>query len=211
MVGPQSLGAILEHLLKKPGTLIFELVRGQGRITGWLTLVGLVSLAIFGALLGTFSGGSQVLAAAGKVALGSVLSALICLPSFYIFTCLCGGTLRLNSAIGLITGMLAMMGIILVALAPVVWLFCQATHSIQFMGVLALGFWACSLGLGYRFLRQAAPHIGIERSGAVQFLWMAIFSTVTLQMATNLRPILGTSDTLFPTVKRFFLENWTEN
>jgi hypothetical protein len=39
-------------------------------------------------------------------------------------------------------------------------------------------------------------------------VWICIFLLVVLQMTTALRPILGKSDSFFPTEKKFFLGHW---
>lgn len=39
---------------------------------------------------------------------------------------------------------------------------------------------------------------------------MVIFTVVTLQMATSLRPLIGTAETFLPQEKRFFLQHWAE-
>ena len=44
----------------------------------------------YGMVVGSFSGGSQMWIAPAKIAIGTILSILICLPSLYIFTCLSG-------------------------------------------------------------------------------------------------------------------------
>jgi hypothetical protein len=41
-------------------------------------------------------------------------------------------------------------------------------------------------------------------------VWSIIFVLVALQMTTALRPILGTSETLLPTEKKFFLRHWVD-
>jgi hypothetical protein len=41
-------------------------------------------------------------------------------------------------------------------------------------------------------------------------LWSVIFIVVCLQMMTTLRPIVGTSDHLLPSEKKFFLAHWAE-
>jgi hypothetical protein len=39
-------------------------------------------------------------------------------------------------------------------------------------------------------------------------VWVVIFLLVALQMTTALRPILGKSDSFFPTEKKFFIGHW---
>jgi hypothetical protein len=96
------------------------------------------------------------------------------------------------------------------ALAPVVWLFTQATTSAGFMGFLALGFWLVAIGFGLRLILRGA-RLGGMSGARLMAVWSVIFLAVTLQMSTSLRPILGTSDRLLPGERRFFLEHWARS
>jgi len=51
-------------------------------------------------------------------------------------------------------------------------------------------------------------HTKTQKTGPLR-IWIVIFLMVTLQMSTTLRPIIGRSDQLLTTEKRFFLEHWT--
>ena len=59
-----SLAQLLETLLKRPPELILELQRkGSARLAVLLAVTALVLLAIYGLIIGSFSGGAQWLAA----------------------------------------------------------------------------------------------------------------------------------------------------
>ena len=49
---------------------------------------------VYGVVVGKFSGGAQLWIAPAKIAVGTILSILICLPSLYIFTCRAGSMLN---------------------------------------------------------------------------------------------------------------------
>ena len=55
-----------------------------------MLLITVVCSLVYGVVTGTFSGGTQLWAAPIKIAGGLLISAAICLPSLYIFTCLSG-------------------------------------------------------------------------------------------------------------------------
>jgi hypothetical protein len=208
--GPADLGRIFEAVLRRPGQVLHALGSGSPAALVWLLALLLAGLALFGFLLGLFSGGTQLWAAPLKVVLGAAASALICLPSFYIFLCLGGAPVRLKEACGLLLTGLTLVSLLLMALAPVVWLFTQATTSAVCMGFLALGFWLIAIGFGLRLILRGARLGGL--SGArLMAVWTVIFLAVTLQMSTSLRPILGTSDRLLPDERRFFLEHWARS
>src|SRR5260370_41064186 len=101
---------------------------------------------------GTFCRGAQVWAAPVKIAGGLLFSALICLPSLYIFSCLGGSKARLVEVVGLVAGLLLLMTVLLIGFAPVAWVFSQSTESVAAMGALHLAFWLISTCFGIRFI-----------------------------------------------------------
>jgi hypothetical protein len=142
-----------------------------------------------------------------KVAVGMMLSALICLPSLYVFSCLSGSQARLVEVLGLVVGLIALTTILLIGFAPVAWVFSQSTSSVAVMGTLHLCFWVVATWFGWRFLRNGFTHLS-AKSGATLNVWIVLFVLVCLQMTTALRPLIGTADTMLPTEKQFFLAHW---
>jgi hypothetical protein len=161
-------------------------------------------------VVGTFSNGVQLWAAPAKIAGGMLVSALICLPSLYIFTCLSGSQARLSEICGLLGGMLMLTTILLIGFAPVAWLFSQSTESVAWMGTLHLVFWFIATGFGLRFLSNAFTH-SQARSQAGLSTWSIIFVLVAVQMTTALRPIVGKADTFLPREKKLFLAHWGDS
>lgn len=200
-----TIGQLLEALLKAPATLADHLAT-QSRSTNILLGLALICTAGFGLLLGTYSGGTQLWAAPIKVAGGLAFAALICFPSLYIFASLDGIDTRLTLIFRKLVAAVAVIGLLLVSFAPVVWIFAQSTDAIGLIGCIVIIVWIISLAFGLqllgRLLRGEAKKAGHYR------MWCAIFVLVTFQMSTALRPILGTADTIFPQEKRFFLEHW---
>ncbi len=83
--------AAIDAILRHPRRMMFQLRQpGAGRLIGMMLLVSVVCSLIYGVVVGTFSGGAQLWIAPAKIAVGLMISALICLPSLYIFTCLSG-------------------------------------------------------------------------------------------------------------------------
>jgi hypothetical protein len=164
-------------------------------------------MAVYGLVLGTFSGGTQLWAAPLKAVLGLAVSALICLPSLYIFACLGGARVRLKEVIGLLAGLAALMSLLLVGFAPIAWVFGQSTESVVWMGFLHLAFWIVATAFAFRLFFAGFRALG-ESGGLGLKAWTLLFILVVLQMTTALRPFLGTSSSLLPVEKRFFLTHW---
>jgi hypothetical protein len=200
----------VEAILRQPRRVMYQLRQpGAGKLIGSMLFVTVLCSLVYGVIVGSFSGGDQWWAAPVKIACGLLISAIICLPSLYIFGCLSGSQARLSEIFGMVAGLLMLMTILLIGFAPVAWLFSQSTESIIWMGVLHLLFFAVATGFGLRFLDAAFSH---SRASSLVGLrtWVIIFVLVMLQMSAALRPLLGKSDNFLPEKKRFFLNHWGE-
>jgi len=200
----------IESLLRQPRRLLFQLRQpGAGKLIVQMFAVAFICAVVYGVVAGTFSGGTQLWSAPVKIAAGLFISAAICLPSLYIFTCLSGSQARLAEVCGLLAGLLMLMTILLVGFAPVAWIFSQSTESIGWMGFLHLLFWLVATLFGVRFMKHGFIHAEAKSQAGVN-VWICIFLLVALQMTIALRPIIGKSDTFFPTEKKFFLGHWLD-
>ena len=205
-----SFVAVIEAILRHPRRVMFQLRQpGAERLILTMTMVSVVCSLVYGVVAGTFSGGPQLWIAPAKIVMGLMISATICLPSLYIFTCLSGSQARLVEVCGLLTALLLLMTILLIGFAPVAWIFSQSTESIAGMGALHLIFWFIATAFGLRFLAAGFSH-SHARSQAGFYTWIVIFLLVAVQMTTALRPILGKSDSFLPTEKKFFLAYWSD-
>lgn len=202
---------LIEALLKYPGRIIHELqFNWRADLSTWLLLFALIGMALYGIVVGSFSGGAQMWIAPAKLALGTLLAVLICLPSLYIFACLGGIDARLRTVSGVLFAAVGLGALLLIGFAPVAWIFSQSTDSVAFMGALHLALWAIGINFGLRLID------GMNRllSGSARShlkLWGLIFVVVCLQMTTTLRPIIAPSPSFFPSEKKFFLANWFDS
>src|SRR5262245_12873898 len=125
----------IEAILRQPRRVMCQLRQpGAGGLIVRMLLVTIFCALVYGVVVGSFSMHQQLWAAPVKIAGGLLLSALICLPSLYIFTCLGGSRARLAEIFGLVSGLLMLTTILLVGFAPVAWLFSQSTTLINCMG-----------------------------------------------------------------------------
>src|SRR5581483_6551802 len=190
--------AAVEAILRQPRRVMYQLRQpGAGKLIAAMLFIAVVCSVVYGVVAGKFTGGTQLWAAPVKIASGLMISALICLPSLYIFTCLSGSQARLAEVFGLLAGLLALMTILLVGFAPVAWIFSQSTESIVWMGMLHLVFWLIATLFGLRFLKTGFAH-SQARSQAGINTWIIIFLLVALQMTAALRPIIGKADSFLP-------------
>lgn len=209
-MGETGFSHILNHLLKKPLSVIHELKHGARSPLPALLIITLASLGVFGLVLGMFSAGAQLWAAPVKVVGGVLFSGLICLPSLYIFGSLGGMDAKVQHIAGIMLTFLAITSLLLVGFAPVVWLFSTSSNSLVFFGFLCLAIWIVCLLFGLRVIARASKSMGGGRGGHLN-IWAVIFMMVTVQMTTTLRPVIGKSDSFLNLEeKRFFMHYWFE-
>lgn len=204
-----SFSEVFEGLLKSPDSLIAGIAQhgSKAPFLPRLLLLAFLGFLVFGVTLGSFSYHEQIWAAPLKTVIGLFFSALICLPSLYIFTALTGTSLTLRDIVQGLSGSLALIATLLLGFTPVLWVFSQSTDSEAFFGFLVLTVWLIALFFGTGFLLKMLTQSGTRNKSPLR-IWIGIFLLVTLQMSTSLRPLIGRSDVLFTTEKRFFLEHW---
>jgi hypothetical protein len=198
----------IEAILRHPRRLLFQMRQpGAGKLIAAMISASLICGLIYGVVVGTFSGGTQLWIAPVKIAMGLLISAAICLPSLYIFACLSGSQARLVEVCGLLAGLLLLMTLLLIGFAPVAWIFSESTESPAWMGTLHLIFWLVATVFGLRFMKAGFSHANARSQAGIN-VWIVIFLLVALQMTTALRPILGKSESFFPAEKKFFIGHW---
>jgi hypothetical protein len=203
-------GAAIESVLRQPRRVLCLLRQaGSGRLIVTMVFVAALCSLIYGVIVGTFSGGTQLWAAPVKCVAGLLLSGLICLPSLYILACLSGSRAHLSEVVGLVAGLSMLMTILLIGFAPVAWIFSQSTESVVAMGALHLAFLLVAAYFGLRFLNAGFISYEDQSGGGIK-VWMVIFLLVMMQMTTALRPWIGKADTFLPAEKKFFVSHWLD-
>ena len=207
---PLTFSCLLNALLKRPIDLIATIHTKQTLPWKPLLLLSIICLGIFGLVIGAFSGAEQLWRAPAKIILGLSFGALICLPSLYIFSCLSGIDVKFQTVFGLLLCAISLLSLLLVGFAPVVWLFSTSSGSTLFFGFICTVLWLICLGFGFKLIGKASQHLGMTSSLHLK-VWMAVFTLVTLQLPTTLRPIIGGSDNILNfSEKKFFLSHWLE-
>jgi hypothetical protein len=207
---PRTVLAALDELLRKP-TAGFERARAGAPIGPWALRVvagSLVCCGLYGAGSGFFAGGAQIALGAVKAPLIGAWTALLCLPSLYVFGLLAGAALTRERFIVTLVGFVGMLALVLVGLLPIEWLFSVSSTSLVFVVWLHLTLWAIAVVFGARFLRAVLP----ELPRAAVVLWLALFSVVSFQVTTFMRPTLWRAPNA-PVVERgklFFLDHFSK-
>lgn len=201
----RGLFGLADALLKAPANVAHELNGNRASFTRLLVLVA-GCMMMTGLVMASFAGGYQYLAIPLKLALGLLFGAGLCLPSLYIFACLTGTRHTFREVAAALLMGLGVQALILMAFAPVAWIFSQSTNSPVFMGFLYFVMLLVSAGFGLGLTRRVLAATG----GPVSALriWSVMFVVVMLQLATNLRPLVGEYDGARFAEKQFFLDHW---
>ena len=197
----------LGALLKAPAWLIAQIDDDRALVGRALRMAfwGLVFHAIFGFALGLFGGWQAAGMAAMKVPLIAGCSILLCFPSMYVFACVGGMPLSLTQAAALAGAVLAVTGLLLLALAPVAWLFVVSTNNLAFVVLLTLLIWLVAAGFARGFIGRLSSSVNLNNLSGLNW-WLLIYLLVTWQMTTFLRPLLGAAkDGWWTDEKMFFL------
>jgi hypothetical protein len=199
--------ASVAALLKTPEAVAVSIARSRDlAMTGLRFLVvALVCHAVFGLAAGLYGGWSVGGMAAAKAPLIGLCSLLLCFPSLYVFGCVGGSGLTIGQWFAVGTACLAMIGLLLVGLAPVAWLFAVSTANLPFVVFLVFFVWLIAVGFAIRLVARLRGG-GVYRRVAGINLWFLVFFLVTLQMTTVMRPILtAPSAGWWTSEKQFFL------
>jgi len=205
--GPPQWITALEAVLKHPAQLVYDISKGRKGWGAYLLATLILGGLFYGFVMGTFSGGTQLWASPVKFAFGLLTSAIITFPSLYIFTCVNGADLKIQTVFSLLLLSLSLVVVLLVGFAPVAWIFSQTTDNIVLMGWIHLILWVASVWFGLRLLSAAFGLLARDFSQGLS-AWAFIFLLVCFQMSAVLRPILGTSKEFLTDEKVFFLSHW---
>ncbi len=202
-----GLAGIVGALVQTPADLLAEANRAGRRPVARLALLAMGAMVIVGLVVASFSGGAQMFVVPLKLCLGLGLCALLCLPSLYVFSSVAGaGQSVRETTLALAMGV-ALIGVLLVALAPVTWLFSQSTDQPVVMGALHVIALLVSAAVGVRLVGKVMRALNGRPIPGIR-AWGFMFVVVMLQMTTTLRPLVGEFDGVWAQDRMFFLEHW---
>lgn len=147
-----------------------------------------VASAVFGAAIGMYRGGIQILYAAIKFPLLMLLTAAICAPSLSAFNSALDRPTSLRRDLALVLCALALGGLLLIAQAPLILL--ASSMSFEYHSVILLAFGCCAVaGLGsLTTLSRGVRMVFEPRHKSAVFALLMVFCVVGAQLAWTLRP-----------------------
>ncbi len=162
----------------------------EGRQLSQLAVFSIVALllggGIFGAILGAERSSLQALYSALKLSAAWFLSLVLCVPSYYALVGLLGQNARFRELTALVLLATGRAALVLLALAPVVWLVADVYddyHKVVLAAALAYG--GAGLAAVGVLARRAPRH---SRRGLEALLMVGCFFLIGGQVAWALRP-----------------------
>lgn len=190
-IAPGTLG-LVDALLRDHGRLLVKIRDdvGLADLARGLVLIILVCAAIFGAALGFYRGGIQVLFAAIKLPLAVLLTAALSVPAYMAMNAAASGTARPRQDAALVLLCLAGASLLISATAPIVVL--ATFWGVQYHSMILLVVACCSIG-GLFALMIFARGVTQRASPARLLISLGlagVFCAVGAQMTWTLRPFL---------------------
>ena len=200
----------LSEMLRDPGGFVRYVCecRQYGRLISFLILLTLGGFGIFGLVTGFFVDWRVALLDMAKMIGVVVFAFALCIPSLYVFMCISGVVLSFSRIVTVGLVITAMIGCVMGALAPVVWLFSASTSCLGFFLMFLLLAGSVAVGFGVLPIKRAFMS-GVFNSCAALYSWLAILVVVMLQCITLMRPMLSpVGEDAKPQGKQFFIQHF---
>jgi hypothetical protein len=137
------------------------------RLTGQMLVNSVVSLAIFGLVLGSSNGVWQALSSMVKLPLLFLATLAICLPTLYLFNLVFGARLSMAQAVTLIMVPVTVIAVLTLAFAPISLFFLITAQSYAFFKLLNVCILVLTALIGLRFLTAGMAALNAHHEATV--------------------------------------------
>lgn len=192
--------SVLIRLLRDRRTFLEE-VRNRTKLQSKIASLLISSsafFAIYGAIIGSYGGGLQIISSAIKLPALYLLTLMICVPTLYFFDILFGSRLGFKQYVTMALTAVAVISVLLFSFAPVVLFFLISVKGYNFfllLNVLVMAITGCvGVRLFYKGMRDMAGPDAIEQGLRHKLLqgWVVLYALVGSQLGWTLRPFVGT-------------------
>jgi hypothetical protein len=182
---------MIADLLRHPEVVIERChdAAAQRQVARSALLTVVVGAALFGVVVGSFRGGTQLAVAGLKLPLATLLALAVCGPGLAAFGVVFDRTWTLREALALLLSAGARSSLVLFALSPVLWLVIDLGGSYHLIRLLAAMSYALAGLSGFAFLLRALGPLPGRAAAALSFA--CLFLVAFAQSAWLLRPYLG--------------------
>ena len=191
--------AILTNFLRDRSQFLEEIsqeVRLERKIIA-LLICSSTFLAIYGAIMGSFSGGLQIVSSAIKLPALYLLTLIICLPTLYFFDIISGSKRTFAQYLALLLASMSVISVMLFGFAPVTLFFRISINDYVFFTLLNIAILAITGFIGINFFYKAMCSFTDQDSEQAKYRtsivkgWLVLYAFVGSQLGWTLRPFFG--------------------
>ncbi len=192
--------SILIRLLRNRRQFLDEVRNGiklESKIAS-LLVASSVFFAVYGAIIGAYGGGLQIISSAIKLPALYLLTLLVCLPTLYFFDILFGSKLNFKQYVAMALTSVAVISVLLFSFAPVVLFFLISVKDYLFFLLLNVLIMTVTGSVGVRLFYKGMQDIvsssEVVSTGSRRYLlkgWVVLYGLVGSQLGWTLRPFLS--------------------
>jgi hypothetical protein len=191
--------SVLIRLLRDRRQFLDE-VRSRAKLESKIASLLVASsffFSIYGAIVGSYGGGLQIISSAIKLPALYLLTLLICLPTLYFFDILFGSKLGFKQYVTMALTAVAVISVLLFSFAPVILFFLISVREYNFFLLLNVLIMGITGGVGvrlfYKGMRDMVGPEAIEQNLRRRLLqgWVLLYALVGSQLGWTLRPFFG--------------------
>lgn len=191
--------SVLISLLRDRRTFLEE-VRGETKLESKIVSLLFSSsffFSVYGAIIGAYGGGLQIISSAIKLPALYLITLIICVPTLYFFDILFGSKLSFKQYITMSLTSVSVISVLLFSFAPVVLFFLISVKGYNFfllLNVLVMALTGCvGVRLFYKGMVDMAGPDGFEQKLRLRLLrgWVFLYGLVGSQLGWTLRPFVG--------------------
>lgn len=153
--------------------------------------------SVYGAIIGSYGGGLQILSSAIKLPALYLITLIICLPTLYFFDILFGSKLDFKQYVTMALTSVSVISVLLFSFAPVVLFFLISVKGYDFfllLNVLIMTITgAVGVRLFYKGMRDMTGSEAADKDFRHKLLkgWVILYGLVGSQLGWTLRPFFG--------------------
>lgn len=192
--------SVLIRLLRDRKTFLDE-VRNQTKLETKIASLLIASssfFAVYGAIVGSYGGGLQIVSAAIKLPALYLVTLVICLPTLYFFDILSGSKLSFKQYVTMALTAVSVISVLLFSFAPVILFFLVSIKDYVFFLLLNVFVMAITGTIGvrlfYKGMRDMTGTTDVMSRKSRRYLlqgWVFLYGLVGSQLGWTLRPFLG--------------------
>jgi hypothetical protein len=153
--------------------------------------------ALYGGILGSFSGGGQAIASAIKLPALYLLTLLLCLPALFFFDVVGGSKQTFGQYLCLLLASMSAISVMLFGFAPISLFFRFSMNDYNFFKLLNVIILAASSFVGIQFFYRGmllindVKNLPKQRRKLSIKVWLILYGFVGSQLGWTLRPFFG--------------------